>query len=114
MEELERILPVRYELEKEDIEVARVLSNDKGRAIIEQLAKKPCSYHELSEELGLPAPTIQYHINRLMRLDIVEYEEVRGLRNQPTKMFRLSKPVGVVYVPDVRIRAKNREIIESH
>lgn len=52
----------------------KILSDKKRMEILIHLNKRPWYVNELGDQLGLTAPTISYHMNFLMELDLVYFE----------------------------------------
>ncbi|MBB6217522.1 DNA-binding transcriptional ArsR family regulator [Anaerosolibacter carboniphilus] len=53
----------------------RILSDKKRFEIIERLSKKPYYVYELAAELDLTSPTVCYHLNHMLDLNLVSLEK---------------------------------------
>ena len=56
----------------------KMLSDNKRFEIIELLSQKPYYVNELAAELGLTAPTVSYHLNYMLDLNLVSLERDNG------------------------------------
>ncbi|NJF24885.1 ArsR family transcriptional regulator [Thermococcus sp. Bubb.Bath] len=78
--------------------LAQIITNDKALAILHALEDGPKSISELSMELGFPLSTVSYHIERMLRVGLVEVAGVKyGKRLQEVKLYRASnRPILLV------------------
>jgi DNA-binding transcriptional ArsR family regulator len=78
--------------------LAQIITNDKALAILHALEDGPKSISELSTELGFPLSTVSYHIERMLRVGLVEVAGVKyGKRLQEVKLYRASnRPILLV------------------
>ena len=73
-------------------EVASEISNETGRKILVELYKNSLSISELSNKLGIPLSTAQYHINKLVELGLVKVAGRKiGKRLQDVKLYTFDK-----------------------
>lgn len=78
--------------------LAQILTNDKALAILHALEDRPKSISELAAELGFPISTVSYHIDRMLKVGLVEVAGVKyGKKLQEVKLYRASsKPILLV------------------
>jgi len=57
--------------DKKSKDVAKVISSDTSRKILDELSKKRMSMSEISEALGLPISTVQYNMDMLKQAGFV-------------------------------------------
>nr|WP_209475402.1 winged helix-turn-helix domain-containing protein [Thermococcus stetteri] len=76
-------------------ELAQILSNEKALSILRLIEEKPRSISEISQELGIPISTVSYHIDRMLKVGLVEVAGKKyGRRLQEVKLYRASsKPI---------------------
>jgi DNA-binding transcriptional ArsR family regulator len=73
-------------------QLASEISNETARKILKELYKNPSSITDLSSKLGIPASTVQYHVNKLMELGIVRIAQKKiGKRMRDIKMYVYDK-----------------------
>jgi len=78
--------------------LASEISNETARKILKILYKNPASVTDLSNKLGIPASTVQYHVNRLMELGVIKIAQKRfGKRLRDVKMYVYDKE-GVIFL----------------
>ncbi|MCD6372608.1 MAG: winged helix-turn-helix transcriptional regulator [Thermococcus sp.] len=72
-------------------ELAQILMNEKAIAILHLIEDTPMSISEISKELNLPISTVSYHIDKMMRVGLVEVAGKKyGKRLQEVKLYRAS------------------------
>lgn len=72
-------------------ELAQILMNDKAIAILHLIEETPMSISEIAKELNLPISTVSYHIDKMMRVGLVEIAGKKyGKRLQEVKLYRAS------------------------
>jgi DNA-binding transcriptional ArsR family regulator len=78
--------------------LAQVLTNDKALAILHALEENPKSISELAAELGFPISTVSYHIDRMLKVGLVEVAGIKyGKKLQEVKLYRASnRPILLV------------------
>lgn len=77
-------------------ELAQILSNEKALSILKLIEERPPrSISEISRELGIPISTVSYHIDRMLKVGLVEVAGKKyGKRLQEVKLYRASsKPI---------------------
>ena len=76
-------------------ELAQVLTNDKALAILHLIEDRELSISEIAKELNLPISTVSYHMDRMLRVGLVEVAGRKyGKRLQEVKLYRASnKPI---------------------
>ena len=52
-------------------ELGRIISNENARAILSLLSKKNATESEISQELKIPLPTVNYNIKQLMKNNLI-------------------------------------------
>ena len=53
-------------------ELAQILINEKSLAILRLLQEKTLSLSEIARELDLPLSTVSYHIDKMIKVGLVE------------------------------------------
>ncbi len=72
-------------------ELAQILMNEKAIAILHLIEETPMSISEIAKELNLPISTVSYHIDKMMRVGLVEIAGKKyGKRLQEVKLYRAS------------------------
>ena len=72
-------------------ELAQVLANERAMAILRLLRERELSISEVSRELNMPISTVSYHIEKLLRVGLVEVSGRKyGKRLQEVKLYRTS------------------------
>ncbi|AMQ18013.1 transcriptional regulator [Thermococcus peptonophilus] len=76
-------------------ELAQILSNEKALSILKLIEERPRSISEISQELEIPISTVSYHIDRMLKVGLVEVAGRKyGKRLQEVKLYRASsKPI---------------------
>ncbi|WP_457741368.1 ArsR/SmtB family transcription factor [Thermococcus sp.] len=79
-------------------ELAQILMNEKAIAILHLIEETPMSISEIAKELNLPISTVSYHIDKMMRVGLVEIAGKKyGKRLQEVKLYRASnRPILLV------------------
>ncbi len=72
-------------------ELAQILMNEKAIAILHLIEETPMSISEIAKKLNLPISTVSYHIDKMMRVGLVEIAGKKyGKRLQEVKLYRAS------------------------
>ena len=72
-------------------ELAQVLANERAMAILKLLREHELSISEISKKLEMPISTVSYHIDKLLRVGLVEVSGRKyGKRLQEVKLYRAS------------------------
>ncbi len=88
-------------------ELAQILMNEKSLAILKLLQEKTLSLSEIARELDLPLSTVSYHIDKMLKVGLVEVAGKRyGKRLQEVKLYRAS-PKPILLLPR-RMSVKDR------
>ncbi|EHR79086.1 ArsR family transcriptional regulator [Thermococcus litoralis DSM 5473] len=76
-------------------ELAQILANETSLLILGLLQEKTLSMSEIARELGIPMSTVSYHIDKMVRVGLVEIAGKKyGKRLQEVKLYRAaSKPI---------------------
>ncbi|WP_297062316.1 transcriptional regulator [Thermococcus sp.] len=85
-------------------ELAQVLANDKAMTILRLLHERELSISEISNELKMPMSTVSYHLDKLLRVGLVEVSGKKyGKRLQEVKLYRASsRPILLLPRPTKR------------
>ena len=67
--------------------IALELANEVGRGILKKLSDEPGTASQLSESLGIPLPTVLFHIQRLESAGIVQSRKMLGKRLREVKQY---------------------------
>jgi len=78
--------------------LAQIITNEKALAILHAIEDEPKSLTQIAEELGFPLSTVSYHIDRMLRVGLVEVAGKKyGKKLQEVKLYRASnKPILIV------------------
>ncbi|NJE07886.1 ArsR family transcriptional regulator [Thermococcus sp. M39] len=88
-------------------ELAQILMNEKSLAILRLLQEKTLSLSEIARELDLPLSTVSYHIDKMIKVGLVEVVGKKyGKRLQEVKLYRAS-PRPILLLPR-KISVKDR------
>ncbi|WP_457742630.1 ArsR/SmtB family transcription factor [Thermococcus sp.] len=72
-------------------ELAQILMNEKAITILHLIEETPMSISEIAKELSLPISTVSYHIDKMMRVGLVEIAGKKyGKRLQEVKLYQAS------------------------
>ncbi|AIU70688.1 hypothetical protein TEU_10280 [Thermococcus eurythermalis] len=72
-------------------ELAQVLANERAMAILRLLREREFSMSEIAKELDMPISTVSYHLDKLLRVGLVEVSGKKyGKRLQEVKLYRAS------------------------
>jgi len=72
-------------------ELAQVLANERAMAILRLLREREFSMSEIAKELDMPISTVSYHLDKLLRVGLVEVAGKKyGKRLQEVKLYRAS------------------------
>jgi DNA-binding transcriptional ArsR family regulator len=76
-------------------ELAQILTSDKALAILHLIEDQALSISEIARELDIPISTVSYHMERMLRVGLVEVAGRKyGKRLQEVKLYRASnKPI---------------------
>ncbi|ALV62633.1 Transcriptional regulator [Thermococcus sp. 2319x1] len=76
-------------------ELAQILANETSLLILGLLQERALSMSEIARELGIPMSTVSYHLDKMMRVGLVEIAGKKyGKRLQEVKLYRASsKPI---------------------
>lgn len=70
--------------------VALEIANEVGRAILKSLSDEPKTATQISKALGIPLPTILFHISRLEEAGIVNSRKALGKRLREVKIYAMA------------------------
>ncbi|MDV3103437.1 ArsR/SmtB family transcription factor [Thermococcus waiotapuensis] len=71
--------------------LAQIITNEKALAILHAIEDKPKSITQISEELGFPISTVSYHIDRMLRVGLVEVAGKKyGKKLQEMRLYQAS------------------------
>ena len=88
-------------------ELAQILINEKSLAILRLLQEKTLSLSEIARELDLPLSTVSYHIDKMIKVGLVEVVGKKyGKRLQEVKLYHAS-PRPILLLPR-KISVKDR------
>lgn len=85
-------------------ELAQILMNEKAIAILHLLEDQALSISEISRELNLPISTVSYHIDKMLKVGLIEVAGKKyGKRLQEVKLYRASsRPILLLPRPTKR------------
>lgn len=77
--------------------IGEELGNDTGRAIFTTISKGITSPNELGKILGVSLPLVNWHINRLVEVGLVNIQDLKmSAKNRPVKYYGPAKTVLVI------------------
>ncbi|AJC70861.1 ArsR family transcriptional regulator [Thermococcus guaymasensis DSM 11113] len=78
--------------------LAQIITNEKALAILHAVEEEPKSLTQIAEELGFPLSTVSYHIDRMLRVGLIEVAGKKyGKKLQEVKLYKASnKPILIV------------------
>ncbi|MCC7573221.1 MAG: helix-turn-helix domain-containing protein [Candidatus Methanofastidiosum sp.] len=79
--------------------VAMELANDNGRRIIDAFFIEPHSAGDLAKKLGIPMPTVMFHIERLMEIGIIDVVDTKLSRKFKDIKYYGPKKTAILIVP---------------
>jgi DNA-binding transcriptional ArsR family regulator len=84
--------------QKESKSLAQTLSNDTSRKILDYLTEKQeASASELSKNLNIPLPTIDYNLKQLVKAKLVESKEfLWSKKGREIDLYRLAKKLVII------------------
>ncbi|ASJ11097.1 transcriptional regulator [Thermococcus sp. P6] len=79
-------------------ELAQILTNEKAIEILHLVEDRPLSISEISRQLDIPISTVSYHIDKMLRVGLVEVAGKKyGKRLQEVRLYRASnRPILLV------------------
>lgn len=87
-------------------ELGQIMSNENSRAILSLLAKKNATQSEISQELKIPLPTVDYNIKQLMKSNLIS---IRGFyyskKGNKINVYTLAKKFILIAPKGVSISA---------
>jgi DNA-binding transcriptional ArsR family regulator len=70
---------------------AKALSHPIRAAVLVALGKRESSPARLARQLGVPVENVAYHVNTLLRLDMIELAETRPVRGGVEHFYRAAR-----------------------
>jgi predicted transcriptional regulator len=67
--------------------LALEIANEVGKGILKELSKEPKTATRLSESLGIPLPTVLYHLSRLESAGVIQSRRALGKRLREVKVY---------------------------
>jgi predicted transcriptional regulator len=67
--------------------IALEIANEVGRGILKELAEESKTASQLSGSLGIPLPTVLYHLSRLESAGIIQPRKALGKRLREVKYY---------------------------
>lgn len=67
--------------------IALEIANEVGRGILKELTEDPKTASQLSEAMGIPLPTVLYHLSRLESAGIIQPRKALGKRLREVKYY---------------------------
>ena len=69
--------------------IALEIANEVGRGILKELADDPKTASQLADSLGIPLPTVLYHLSRLESAGIIQSRKALGKRLREVKVYHV-------------------------
>jgi len=93
---------------KDAKDLAKVISNDTSRKILDYLSDKDGSESEISKELGIPISTVHYNIKQLINAGLVKNEEFEySEKGKEINFYKLAKKMIIIGTADVKVFKKD-------
>ena len=93
---------------REAKDLAKVISNDTSRKILDYLSEKDGSESEISRILGIPISTVHYNIKQLVRVGLVKVEEFEySEKGREVNFYKLAKKMIIIAPDDVKVFKKD-------
>jgi len=67
--------------------IALEIANEVGRGLLKELADDSKTASQLAESLGIPLPTVLYHLSRLESAGIIQSRKALGKRLREVKVY---------------------------
>ena len=67
--------------------LALEIANEVGKGLLKELSEEARTASQLSESLGIPLPTVLYHLSRLESAGVIQSRKALGKRLREVKVY---------------------------
>lgn len=107
----EKFIMVSLEDEKAK-EIANVISNDTSRKILGFLSDKDAAENDIARELKLPASTVHYNIQHLLKQNLIEVKDFYwSEKGNKVNVYTVAKKLIVISPKSMKIKTKLKNIL---
>lgn len=107
----EKFIMVSLEDEKAK-EIANVISNDTSRKILDFLSEKDAAENDIARELNLPASTVHYNIQHLLKHNLIEVKDFYwSEKGNKVNVYTVAKKLIVIAPKSMKIKTKLKSIL---
>lgn len=107
----EKFIMVSLEDEKAK-EIANVISNDTSRKILDFLSDKDAAENDISRELKLPASTVHYNVQHLLKHNLIEVKDFYwSEKGNKVNVYTVAKKFIVIAPKSMKIKTKLKNIL---
>lgn len=98
--------------EAESKKLAQVISNETSRQILAYLVDKSASESEISQQMGIPMPTVHYNLQQLIKTGLVEAKEFHySEKGKEINHYSLAKKYIIIAPKTEGIKTRLRSIL---
>lgn len=98
--------------EKRAKELANVISNDTSRKILAFLSEKEAAENDIARELKLPASTVYYNTQNLLKHNLIEVKDFYwSEKGNKVNIYTVAKKLIVIAPKSMKIKTKLKSII---
>ncbi len=107
----EKFIMVSLEEEKAK-ELANVISNDTSRKILDFLSEKDAAENDIARELSLPASTVHYNVQHLLKYNLIEIKDFYwSEKGNKVNVYTVAKKLIVIAPKSMKIKTKLKSIL---
>lgn len=93
-------------------ELANVISNDTSRKILDFLSEKDAAENDVAKELNMPASTVHYNIQNLLKHNLIEVKDFYwSEKGNKVNVYTVAKKLIVIAPKSMKIKTKLKSIL---
>lgn len=93
-------------------ELANVISNDTCRKILDFLSEKDAAENDITKELSIPASTVHYNIQNLLKHNLIEIKDFYwSEKGNKVNVYTVAKKLIVIAPKSMKIKTKLKSIL---
>lgn len=93
-------------------EIANVISNNTSRKILDFLSEKDAAENDIARELNLPASTVHYNIQNLLKHNFIEIKDFYwSEKGNKVNVYTVAKKLIVIAPKSMKIKTKLKSIL---
>jgi len=93
-------------------EIANVISNDTSRKILNFLSEKDAAENDIARELKLPASTVHYNMQHLLKHNLIEVKDFYwSEKGNKVNVYTVAKKLIVIAPKSMKIKTKLKNIL---